>query len=59
MSDSLKEKRDKLIRDAEAAAHKYAASCDLGPERERAFEVFQNLRYAPLGAKALNRGSAF
>lgn len=31
---------------AERAWHAYAAECDVGPERVRAFDVFENIRRA-------------
>ena len=34
------------LREAEKAWHAYAALCDVGPDRERAFEVFENVRTA-------------
>lgn len=44
--ETLKALRDRLIREAEKAAHEYAANCDLGDERVAAFEVFENVRTA-------------
>jgi len=44
--DQLREERNKLIRDAEQAAHYYACQCEIGREREKAFEIYENLRTA-------------
>jgi len=33
-------------RHAEMTAHIYACNCEIGPERERAFQVFENIRTA-------------
>jgi hypothetical protein len=32
------------IRSAEQAAYAWACSCDEGPERNRAFEIYENVR---------------
>jgi len=42
----LKQDRDTKIRAAEQAAHAYFAECDVGPERYRASDVYENLRNA-------------
>jgi hypothetical protein len=34
----------KKICDAEKAAHEYFVSCDVGMERDQAYEVYQNIR---------------
>lgn len=34
------------IKTAERAAYQYAVCCPLGEERERAFEVYENIRTA-------------
>ena len=36
----------KAIRHAEMTAHVYALNCEIGPEREQAFNVFENVRTA-------------
>lgn len=43
---ALKDKRDELMRQATAAAHDYAAACDVGDERCHAFDIYENLRCA-------------
>lgn len=42
--EKLREERNKLIRDAEQAAHHYACQCEFGKEREKAFEIYENIR---------------
>ncbi|WKE65076.1 hypothetical protein PVT67_15645 [Gallaecimonas kandeliae] len=44
--EAAKEKAHRLLNEAEQAWHAYAAQLDVGPERERAFEVYQNVRLA-------------
>lgn len=34
------------LRDAEARMHKYAAALEVGDERTKAFEIFENIRNA-------------
>jgi len=34
------------LKSAERLMHKYAAACEVGPERIKAFEVFDNIRTA-------------
>lgn len=42
----LKAKRDKLMREAEKAAYEYFCECDVGHEREKASEIYENIRTA-------------
>ena len=53
MNEMQKEKIDKLKktafekqREAEKAAHEYFCACDLGKEREWAYEFYENIRTA-------------
>lgn len=34
------------LKDAEQKMHKYAADCEVGDEREKAFEVYERIRTA-------------
>ena len=36
----------RAIQSAEKAAYKYCCDCDIGPERERAFQIYENVRTA-------------
>lgn len=45
-ADSGKEARNKLMREAEKAAYAYACEVDVGLEREKAFEIYENIRTA-------------
>jgi hypothetical protein len=40
------EDRNRAVKEAERISHAYAASLDVGPEREAAFAVFERLRQA-------------
>lgn len=42
----LREEMQEAHRAAESAAHKYAIACPLGAAREKAFEIFENIRVA-------------
>lgn len=42
----LKRKRDVLMREAEQAAYEYFKECEVGEEREKAHDVYENLRTA-------------
>lgn len=42
----LKNTRNELMAAAEKAAHAYACECDVGEERIKAFEIYENLRNA-------------
>lgn len=42
----LRNARNELMREAEQAAYKYFCACDLGTEREKAHEIYENLRCA-------------
>lgn len=44
--NSLKSDRNRLMREAEQAAYRYACECDVGREREKAFEIYENIRTA-------------
>jgi hypothetical protein len=44
--EQLKLRRNAAIRIAQAAAHEYFCECELGPERERASMVYENIRNA-------------
>ena len=48
MDNEMPTKNDVLgaIRHAEMTAHVYALNCEIGPEREQAFNVFENVRTA-------------
>jgi hypothetical protein len=43
---SLKDERDKAMDDAIKTAYAYFCACDIGTEREKAFEIYENLRTA-------------
>jgi hypothetical protein len=43
---ALKKRRNELLKDAASVAYEYAAACDLGTEREKAFEIYENIRNA-------------
>tara|TARA_R110000744_G_scaffold64994_3_gene133540 strand:+ start:46 stop:210 length:165 start_codon:yes stop_codon:yes gene_type:complete len=45
---ALKEDALSTLRDAEQKMYKYAGACDLGDERTKAFEIYQNIRHAVL-----------
>jgi hypothetical protein len=42
----LKDKRNQLMREAEKAAYEYFCECDVGREREKAHEIYENIRTA-------------
>lgn len=47
MSNSVKDLKEAMYaaqREAEKAAYAYACACDLGPERVRAFEIYERIR---------------
>jgi hypothetical protein len=44
--EDLKAKRNQLMRDAEKAAYEYFCECEVGREREKAHEIYENLRHA-------------
>ena len=44
--EKLKSDALEAICHAEMTAHIYACNCEIGPERERAFQVFENIRTA-------------
>lgn len=44
--DSLKDLAMQSHRKAEQKWHAYACNCDIGPERERAFQIYENIRVA-------------
>lgn len=49
MKETLDEKkinRNKLMNETEKVAYDYACACDIGDERERAFEIYENIRIA-------------
>lgn len=39
------------LRDAESRMYNYAIALEVGPERERAFEIFENIRLAAMQGK--------
>lgn len=41
---ALKKTRDEAIQAAETASFEYARECDAGRERERAFDIYENIR---------------
>jgi len=43
---ALKAKRDGLMREAEQAAYAYFCECEIGTEREKAHDIYENLRLA-------------
>lgn len=43
---ALRAKRNELMHEAEKAAYEYFCVCDLGPEREKASEIYENIRTA-------------
>ena len=46
---TLEQLRDEMYakqREAEQAAHAYAVACDVGQERTKAFEIYDNIRNA-------------
>ena len=43
---ALKNKRHHLMREAEKTAYEYFCNCELGSEREKAHEIYENLRNA-------------
>ncbi|MEW8200218.1 MAG: hypothetical protein AB2777_21510 [Candidatus Thiodiazotropha endolucinida] len=45
-TSTLKDAMHKAVREAERAAHAYAADCEIGEERTWAFEVFERIRLA-------------
>lgn len=42
----LKDRRNQLMREAEKVAYAYFCECDVGREREKAHEIYENLRLA-------------
>lgn len=40
----LREVAFKKLKEAEKAMYAYCCSCDIGPERERAFQIYENIR---------------
>jgi len=46
--EDLKTKRNRLIDEAANAAMDYARSCDIGPERTRAFEIRDTVLYSTM-----------
>lgn len=42
----LKAERNRLMQEAVSAAYKYCCECEVGREREKAFEIYDNLRNA-------------
>jgi hypothetical protein len=40
---NLKEIRDSAMRTAEKAAYSYACACEVGNERTKAFEIYENV----------------
>lgn len=42
----LKRKRDVLMREAQQAAYTYFCECEVGLEREKAHDIYVNLRTA-------------
>tara|TARA_R110000772_G_scaffold181116_1_gene292445 strand:+ start:238 stop:423 length:186 start_codon:yes stop_codon:yes gene_type:complete len=43
---TLKKNAYKQLAEAEIAMHKYACACDVGDEREKTFDVYENIRRA-------------
>lgn len=46
MDKQLKAAALYALKDAERRMHKYAASCEIGPERTKAFAIYENIRRA-------------
>lgn len=46
--EQLKEEAFAALREAEKKMHSYASACEVGDEREKAFEIFENIRLAPV-----------
>lgn len=44
--EALKAERNRLWEATMKAAYTYAVECDIGREREKAFEIYENLRTA-------------
>ncbi len=44
--EELKTRRHRLMREAEKAAYAYFCECDVGTEREKASEIYENIRTA-------------
>lgn len=44
--EELKEDMLKKRNEAEKAAYAYCCACDLGDEREKAFQIYENIRNA-------------
>jgi hypothetical protein len=44
--ESLKNAAFEALRDAERRMHKYASALDIGDDRTKAFEIFENIRNA-------------
>jgi hypothetical protein len=44
--EELKKEAMSALREAEQKMHKYFAACEVGIERTRAFDVYQNIRLA-------------
>ena len=42
--DELKAKRNRLMDEAQRAAYEYFCECEVGLEREKAHEIYENLR---------------
>ena len=45
-SETLKDARNRLIDEAATAAHGYASSCGVGPERIKAFDCYHEVLYS-------------
>lgn len=46
VTESLKNAAFEALRDAEKRMHAYACALDIGDERTKAFEIFENIRNA-------------
>lgn len=44
--DALRVKRNEMMRAAEKAAYEYFCACEVGREREKASDIYDNLRNA-------------
>ena len=47
-ADDLKTKRNRLIDEAAKVAQQYAQSCEIGPERNRAFDCYEAVLYSTM-----------
>jgi hypothetical protein len=46
LKEILKDYAFKLLAETEKAMHSYATHCDVGDERTKAFDIYENIRIA-------------